>query len=1214
MLNIDNLLKSKIFRSKYFTLPIKKSIFFISMFFCVLFSKELSAQTVLVNETSVTSSSYTVLNDGTIEVKIVGGEGGQGTNTTGGQGATSIAIFNVSTNDVIRYLVAEGGRGGSQAGGGGSTGVYINGLLVMVAGGGGGGDNSTGAIGYGANDITNGDNGTSTNSSEGLGGTDGNGGESNNRAGAGGGINTSGEDGTLATGGSSSDPVNFTLANGGSGTGNGGRGLTGGGAGADSYSGAGGGYSGGGGAGANGSAGGGGSYVNTTITSYNSHTITAGADGADTGGTQQNGANGSVIITSIDLTTDTDGDLIIDFFDKDDDNDGILDTDELNGNSTRDTDNDGIIDSLDKDSDGDSCLDVLEGSDTHDFAAVNSEGELAGAIDNDPNSATYGVPDNGNTQTIGTSQNPASAAAICDSCNPLDPAFLDSDGDSIGDDCDLDDDNDGVPDLNECVETIFLNQTGSIDDYVPLTFNATKLTTFTDSGLANDINDSALYTNVGTISGTQLDIKLTVLRVSDTNITSVDIDGDTSFGYLTILLGGSATTGGVELQLDFFISGTSTPFEFPGFLTFKDIDDSGTGEGIIIPKNVVEAYQLSELPSSDLNLQDATIDYFGDSGDFLEVVPSSNGGTDDENLWTNIDFVPTSSFKLQVKKRSGTPGYGFGADEFINPPTVNIVQGCLDIDTDGDGIIDRLDLDSDGDGCSDAFESGATSIITTDFKFPIASDTNSDGLSDTVDPDKNGAVDYFNTYFLFALDNTIKECSDFDNDGVNDTLDIDDDNDGVLDVTEQVCTNTALQYGTVIINGDVNTIPIQNSSGTIYAYLDIRTESLTSFTITPNNTTGDIVLDYQYPDTNGLNYSFTTTLRAAHGYEGMQLDIIEKLDPDNINRNEEAVVLIEHSLINNPVVSATNASITYVNPNSGTVVSVNDKISSKTTVNNGFNAATTARELNLSYALFAGSLNAIKYSYQYKDENNNTPGTDRRIWNLPNFASQSVCIAQDTDTDGVINSFDLDSDGDGCSDSIEAGVPRTNTDLQTADIVNGNGTTNTTTATANAQLNPAGTDNNNDGLNDSVDTAQDGETDYVLVYTVLALSDTENGCNVDLTLIKKVDKAVPKIGDEVIFTIVLKNDGPADATGVQVKDILPAGLTYVAANSVIPASTTYTVGTGIWDLSSLTIANGDTIELKIAATVNTKGAIITNKVEVFTVNETDKDSTQNSDN
>ncbi|MCH3884966.1 DUF11 domain-containing protein [Tenacibaculum aquimarinum] len=120
-------------------------------------------------------------------------------------------------------------------------------------------------------------------------------------------------------------------------------------------------------------------------------------------------------------------------------------------------------------------------------------------------------------------------------------------------------------------------------------------------------------------------------------------------------------------------------------------------------------------------------------------------------------------------------------------------------------------------------------------------------------------------------------------------------------------------------------------------------------------------------------------------------------------------------------------------------------------------------------------------------------------------------------------------------------------------------------------------------------------------------------CTADLSLTKTVNNAIVKVGDTVTYTIKLKNDGPEDAFGVQITDALPSGLQYDAGNSIIPAGTTYNTIANIWDLSNITVLNGQTIELKIAAIV-TEAGTITNVSEVTQNNQLDSDSITNSGN
>jgi hypothetical protein len=72
-------------------------------------------------------------------------------------------------------------------------------------------------------------------------------------------------------------------------------------------------------------------------------------------------------------------------------------------------------------------------------------------------------------------------------------------------------------------------------------------------------------------------------------------------------------------------------------------------------------------------------------------------------------------------------------------------------DTDNDGINNTLDLDSDGDGCSDAYEAGATTDKTANFKFTGAMGSNgfANSLETSVD---NGIINYTYQPYAFNVD------------------------------------------------------------------------------------------------------------------------------------------------------------------------------------------------------------------------------------------------------------------------------------------------------------------------------------------------------------------------------------------------------------------------------------------------------------------------------
>ncbi|WP_109745330.1 DUF7507 domain-containing protein [Arcicella aurantiaca] len=137
--------------------------------------------------------------------------------------------------------------------------------------------------------------------------------------------------------------------------------------------------------------------------------------------------------------------------------------------------------------------------------------------------------------------------------------------------------------------------------------------------------------------------------------------------------------------------------------------------------------------------------------------------------------------------------------------------------------------------------------------------------------------------------------------------------------------------------------------------------------------------------------------------------------------------------------------------------------------------------------------------------------------------------------------------------------------------------------------------NPNSGTYDSED-----DTDSVRVFPRAA----------DLSLTKTVSKTNPQVGETITYTIKVKNNGPDNATNVQVKDILPDGLTFV--NSGTPAAQYFTqTSVNVLTSNNLPlIAFGQEVSLTFTAKV-TKAGDILNKAEITKSDQADPNSTPN---
>lgn len=109
---------------------------------------------------------------------------------------------------------------------------------------------------------------------------------------------------------------------------------------------------------------------------------------------------------------------------------------------------------------------------------------------------------------------------------------------------------------------------------------------------------------------------------------------------------------------------------------------------------------------------------------------------------------------------------------------------CTD-DIDGDGIVNHLDLDVDGDGCFDVIEGGAN--FTAGASYITGNRLNTPVNASGVPGVPASTTGYTQTEGQsVAQSNSAdkNDCLDSDADGVADWIDLDDDNDGILDLTE----------------------------------------------------------------------------------------------------------------------------------------------------------------------------------------------------------------------------------------------------------------------------------------------------------------------------------------------------------------------------------------------------------------------------------------------
>lgn len=310
---------------------------------------------------------------------------------------------------------------------------------------------------------------------------------------------------------------------------------------------------------------------------------------------------------------------------------------------------------------------------------------------------------------------------------PSDPnEWVDTDEDGLGNNADTDDDDDGVAD---------------IDDHFPL--DATEWADNDMDGIGNNADDDDDNDGVADIVDA---FPLDPFETLDTdgdgvgNNADVDDDGD-----------------GVNDEQDSFPLDATEQIDTDqdGIGDNADIDDDNDG--------YIDA--VDDLPLDPLEHVDTDGDGVGNNSD----PDDDNDGVIDE-----VDLFPLDPSEATDADADGIGDNADIDDDNDGTPDVDDdfpFNPDEDTDTDGDGIGNNADLDDDNDGYPD--ENDDLPLDPSEWI-----DSDADGIGNNSDPDddNDGVLDETDA---FPLDP--RESTDTDLDGIGNNSDPDDDNDGVED-------------------------------------------------------------------------------------------------------------------------------------------------------------------------------------------------------------------------------------------------------------------------------------------------------------------------------------------------------------------------------------------------------------------------------------------------
>lgn len=420
----------------------------------------------------------------------------------------------------------------------------------------------------------------------------------------------------------------------------------------------------------------------------------------------------------ITVGNDNDQDGIADPFDVDDDNDGINDTIEGEGDRDLDgirnsfdidADNDGILDALERegDMDGDGFMNFLDLDSDNDgiFDLVEAHADLSDLKRFDTNrdgvvDETFSYGPNGLADAMETApESGVSRFSLANTDNDPHPDYLDRDSDA-----------DGIPDTVESDHSD-VDGNGILDA--------------ANAQINNMLYFDGLALDAGVLAGAG---KWPRDTDNDNAPDFRDLDSDNDGIVDLIEAGGSDVNGDGRVD--------------------SLLDENGDGFN-----DLLVASPLAR-PNTDADGLPDYLDLDSDNDGLSDLFETGGEDTNGDGLIDN--FTDTD---------------GDGLDD-----TYKTIGATLR-NTDGKGLPDYRDLDSDGDGISDLIESGGVDV-NGDGVVDALNDVDQDGIPDAVDVDQTNGNDADGDGIDDKADPDFNGDTDLDKDGISDKFDGDPDGNG----------------------------------------------------------------------------------------------------------------------------------------------------------------------------------------------------------------------------------------------------------------------------------------------------------------------------------------------------------------------------------------------------------------------------------------------------